>query len=215
LRRISHRIIHHGVTESQEKTGGICIRVKICGITTVADAKIAEDAGADAIGVIMFSDSPRAITPERAAEIFAALGPFIATVCVSTTRLKKELKTILALNPTAIQVYHDLPLSQRKRIRVIRALGNGVVPDSPCDALLIDESRGTGKKCDYQSARDVVSDISIPVILSGGLTPENVREAIAEVRPYAVDVSSGVEKKPGIKDPEKIYAFIKACKGIS
>ncbi|WP_067047398.1 phosphoribosylanthranilate isomerase [Methanofollis ethanolicus] len=189
------------------------MRVKICGVTRVADAVAAEEAGADAIGVVLFSDSPRSISPEKAAEIFAALGPFTARVCVSRTADPAELAAILALGPTAVQIYHDL--SVPPGVRAVRATADGRLPAGRCDAVLLDRSEGTGRQYDLNEARSLVLRSPVPVVLSGGLTPENVGEAARDVRPYAVDVSSGVEDRPGIKNRKKMTEFIMACRSIS
>ncbi|WP_342679365.1 phosphoribosylanthranilate isomerase [Methanofollis sp. UBA420] len=189
------------------------MRVKICGITRAADALAAEKAGADAIGVVLFSDSPRSVAPEKAAEIFAALGPSTARICVSRTDDPAELAEILALGPTAVQLYCDLPVP--RGVRVIRASADGRLPAGRYDAVLLDRSEGTGRRYDQDEARSLVLRSPVPVLLSGGLTPDNVGEAARAVRPYGVDVSSGVEDSPGIKNTRKMTEFIMACRSIS
>jgi phosphoribosylanthranilate isomerase len=189
------------------------VRVKICGITTAEDAVRALDAGADAIGVILFSDSPRCITPERAAEIFSAAGPFITTVAVTHTTSRKELNRILALRPAAIQVSHPFSFPARPGAKVLRVVGPGTVIPADADALVADQSMGTGTLYDAGFAGELVRTSPVPVILAGGLTPENVAGAIRSVRPYAVDVASGVEVRPGIKDPARVADFIRAARG--
>ena len=190
------------------------MRVKICGIANVKDAKIAEAAGADAIGVILCSDSPRAITFGKAAEIFSSLGPYTATVCVSHTKSEKDLENIAELKPSAIQIYFNIDIPEERSFKLLRTLKPSDPLRDDCDAVVVDESMGTGKKCDYEYAKKVVETSKVPVILAGGLTPKNVREAIKVVRPYGVDVSSGVESRPGIKDPKKVRAFVEACKDM-
>jgi phosphoribosylanthranilate isomerase len=187
------------------------MRVKICGITNVNDAKFSEEVGADAIGVILCSDSPRSVDFDRAANILSSVGPYITTVCVSRTKSEIEMEKMIKMRPSAIQIYHDMDIPEG--IKIIRALARGDAPRDDCEAILVDESGGTGKRYDYRYARKVVRASKVPVILSGGLTPDNVREAIESVRPYAVDVSSGVESSPGVKDRGKIRAFVEACKG--
>ena len=189
------------------------MRIKCCGITSPEDARYAEACGADAIGVVVFSPtSLRAVTPERAREIFDAVGPFTTTVAVSHTASHNELEHILALRPDAIQVSHPFVFREKSGANVIRVIGrNDPVPAS-CDAIIVDESHGRGRTFDRSHARDVVQRSKVPVILAGGLTPENVAEAIRQVHPYAVDVASGIEKTPGIKDHRKIAAFIAAAR---
>jgi phosphoribosylanthranilate isomerase len=190
------------------------VRVKICGITRVEDAMHADKAGADAIGVILFSESPRCVTPERAQEIFRSVGPFVTTVAVTHTRSRKDLARILSLLPGAIQISHPFTFPARPRVRILRVVKPGdPVPDG-ADALVVDQSEGTGTPYDPEFARELVRKAPVPVILAGGLTPENVVRAIGEIHPYAVDVASGVEVRPGVKDPSRVTAFIRTARGL-
>jgi phosphoribosylanthranilate isomerase len=188
------------------------MRVKICGITRPEDARYAEQQGADAIGVVLFSDSRRSVTVERAREIFASVGPFTATVAVTHTKSEGDLERILALNPSAIQIFHPFVFGRRPACRIIRAVARGESAPEDTDAIIVDDSHGGGRQCDLLFAGELVRNAAVPVILAGGLTPENVGEAIERVRPYAVDVATGVEQSPGIKDPGKVRAFISACR---
>jgi phosphoribosylanthranilate isomerase len=188
------------------------MRVKICGITRKEDAQSAENYGADAIGVVLFSESPRSISTERAREIFDSVGPFITKVAVTHTKSREDLNRILALHPDAIQISHPFVFDEKPAARVIRVMGHSVPPRYDCDAIIVDESHGKGKIFDLASARDIAGKSKVPVILAGGLTPLNVGEAIREIQPYAVDVASGVELSKGIKDHEKIRMFIAACR---
>jgi phosphoribosylanthranilate isomerase len=184
------------------------MRIKCCGITMPADARFAESAGADAIGVVVFSGgvSRRVVTPERAREIFDAVGPFTATVAVSHTKSEVDLQAMLALRPSAI---HEDP-----GVAVIRVIGRGDPLPDDCDAVIVDDSHGQGKTYDLSYAREAVRHSKIPVVLAGGLTPENVADAIRQVHPYAVDVASGIETAPGIKDHTKIAGFIAAVRSV-
>ncbi|HZD43665.1 MAG TPA: phosphoribosylanthranilate isomerase, partial [Methanomicrobiales archaeon] len=119
------------------------VRVKICGITRVEDALFAEEAGADAIGVVLFSDSPRRVTLQQADEIFSSLGPFIARVAVTHTTDIREIESILSLHPSALQVYHDLD-RECAGVKCIRMVGRGEAWQGQYDAIGIDESRGRG-----------------------------------------------------------------------
>jgi phosphoribosylanthranilate isomerase len=188
------------------------VRVKICGITTVGDALHAEAAGADAIGVILFSDSPRCVSPERGDEIFSSVGPFISTVAVTHTKSRKDLNRTLALHPRAIQISHPFNFPVKPAARILRVTRPGDPFPDQADALVVDQSMGTGRLYDPGFAGALVRRSKVPVILAGGLTPENVAGAIREVRPYAVDVASGVEVRPGVKDPAKVTAFIRASR---
>jgi phosphoribosylanthranilate isomerase len=189
------------------------VRVKICGITRVEDAIQADEAGADAIGVILFSDSPRCVTPERAGEIFTSVGPFITRVAVTHTSSRRDLARILALRPGAIQISHPFNFHEKPLATILRVVRPGMTTPGDTDALVVDQSMGTGTHFDPAFARELVRRSSVPVVLAGGLTPLNVAEAIRSVRPYAVDVASGVEVRPGIKDPSRVAAFIQAARG--
>jgi len=190
------------------------MHVKICGITRPEDALFAEQEGADAIGVILFSGgvSKRVVSEGRAQEIFDALGPFMIKVAVSHTRSEEELRRIIALRPHAIQISHPFRFDDDPGVAVIRVIGRGDPLPEDCDAVIVDDSHGSGRMHDPSYARDAVRRSKIPVILAGGLTPDNVGTAIGRVHPYAVDVASGVEQSPGIKDKEKVRAFIAACR---
>jgi len=189
------------------------MRIKCCGITRAEDARYAEACGADAIGVVVFSPpSVRSVTPERAREIFDAVGPFITTVAVSHTASPEDLEQILTLHPNAIQISHPFVFRKKPGANVIRVIGRNDPIPTDCDAIIVDESHGSGKNFDLSHAHNVVQRSALPVILAGGLTPENVANAIRQVHPYAVDVASGIEKVPGIKDHKKIAAFITAAR---
>lgn len=190
------------------------MRIKICGITRPEDAHFADQQGVDAIGVILFSEgvSQRVVSVEKARRIFDTVGPFTATVAVSHTKSDEDLKRMIALRPDAIQISHPFTFKDDPGVRVIRVIGRGDPLPEDCDAIIVDESHGNGRDFDPAYAGETVKRSKVPVILAGGLTPENVGEAIREVRPYAVDVASGVEDSPGIKNRERIKAFIDACR---
>jgi len=189
------------------------MRIKCCGITRPEDARYAEACGADAIGVVVFSPtSKRSVTPERAREIFDAVGPFTTTVAVSHTTSQEDLEKMLALHMDAIQISHPFVFPEKPAAKVIRVIRWDDPVPTDCDAIIVDESHGSGKNFDLSHAHNVVQRSVLPVILAGGLTPENVADAIRQVHPYAVDVASGIETAPGIKDHKKIAAFIAAAR---
>jgi phosphoribosylanthranilate isomerase len=205
------------------------VRVKICGFTRGEDVAEAVAAGADAVGFISgFPGSPRNLALERAAELMENVPPFVDKVLVTTTELMGTMMDeIHRMRPDAIQLYGkdpDLRAAKEKLgVRVIRPLlmrkGTGLVETAGFDALLSDTfvrgtPGGTGKTSDWDACRELRDRIApVPFILSGGLNPDNVREAIVLVRPFAVDASSGVETYPGIKDSAKVRAFVKNAVG--
>ncbi|ADN36097.1 Phosphoribosylanthranilate isomerase [Methanolacinia petrolearia DSM 11571] len=187
------------------------LRVKICGITNTSDALFAERSGADAIGVVISEESPRCISTEDAKEIFSALGPFTATVIVTHTNSQDLLDEMAAVNPSAIQVSADVNRPEDYRGKMIRVAGADGKIREDCDAIIIDQSHGKGIPFDYEHAEKLMKSATKPVILAGGLNMSNVPAAISRLQPYAVDVCSGVEKSPGIKDPMKVLEFLKAA----
>jgi phosphoribosylanthranilate isomerase len=176
----------------------------------------AEEAGADAIGVVVFSGgvSKRVVTVELAREIFDSVGPFTSTVAVSHTQSRAEITRMLELHPSAIQISHPFSFHKDLGCRLIRVIGRGEQLPEDCDAIIIDDSHGQGRHYDPAYAREVVVRSKIPVILAGGLNPDNVEVSIADVRPYAVDVATGVETRPGVKDPDLVCRFIRNAKGV-
>jgi len=209
------------------------VRVKVCGITNREDLEVAVDAGADALGfVVDVPASPRSISLDRARDLIEATPPFVQDVLVSVFDTVNQLEMLCScLAPDAVQVAgtlaRDAVCEQLRGIRVIHAVAvndeaDVVLPFAACcDAILTDSCvpgahGGTGKPHDWNVSRAIRELIApTPLILAGGLTPGNVRTAIETVRPYAVDVSSGVEARAGIKDPAKIRAFIEAVKEAS
>ena len=197
-------------------------RVKVCGITNVTDALAAVDAGAHAIGLI-FAESKRRITEECAAEIARRLPPFVACVGVfmnshgsdEIRRIANELRLDAVQlhgeeTPAFGQALRDLRVV--KRIRVTdgdtRDMLLERIRDYDTAAYVLDPGAGGGRTFDWSIARDLPG----PLILSGGLTPENVTQAVRVVRPYAVDVASGVEREPGRKDHALLRAFVNAVR---
>jgi len=190
-------------------------RIKICGITTIEDGLAAVRCGADALGFV-FAESRRQVTPERVWEIVRRLPPFVATVGVFVDEPAEWVEKIAReCRLTALQFHgHESPDYCRGFDRaVIKAFGvkDGSVHEEMAryrvDACLLDSWRGggTGRSFDWE----MIGNAGERIILAGGLTPKNVVEAIRMIRPYAVDVSSGVEASPGVKDHTKMEAFVR------
>ncbi len=200
-------------------------KVKICGITNLEDALFAVDAGTDALGFVFYPQSPRYITPDRAREIVLRLPPFVAKVGVFVNEEMDRVKEIMAYchldyaqlhgDETPEQVAALAPRAI-KAVRVRSAADVEQLSAYRAAAYLLDayhptKPGGTGETWDWGLA--VAAKRYGPIILAGGLTPDNVTDAIARVHPYAVDVSSGVEAAPGIKDRQRVRRFITAAKG--
>jgi phosphoribosylanthranilate isomerase len=200
-------------------------RIKICGLRETGHAHLAAEAGADAIGLVFYRPSPRYVTPAQAARVSLSLPPFVAAVGLFVDPSDAEVRATLAEVPLDLLQFHGDETPEfcasfdRPFIRAVR-MGPGInlleyaERFSRARALLLDAFRpgepgGTGHTFDWV---DVPRDLPIPLILSGGLTAANVGRAVREIRPWAVDVSSGVEAVRGVKDPQKIIEFIRSVR---
>ncbi|WP_317137874.1 phosphoribosylanthranilate isomerase [Methanochimaera problematica] len=181
-------------------------------MTTKRDALIAEEEGADAIGVVVCSESKRSVTIRKAREIFDSLAPNTEKICVTNTENESDIDIILSLKPTAIQVPVSLKIPEGSRTKIYRVISRGNECPLNCDAVVIDESKGRGVPFDQEFAKEIIEKSGVPVILAGGLCPENVGQVIENLSPYAVDVSSGVETIHGIKDRKKLTEFVRICR---
>lgn len=200
--------------------------VKICGITNIADALAAADAGADALGLMFYEKSPRNVELKTAAEIARQLPPFVIKVGVFVNAPEAVVMRAASECGLNILQFHGdetpeycrlFPVMTIKAFRIRDAASLKALPDYKTDAWLLDayapdKPGGTGEKFDWDLAIEA-QNLGKPIFLAGGLTPENVGEAVRRVRPYAVDVSSGVEASPGRKGHEKVRAFVRAAKG--
>jgi phosphoribosylanthranilate isomerase len=201
--------------------------VKICGITNPADGIAAAEAGADAIGLMFYEKSPRHITLATAAKIVRELPPHVVKVGVFVNPSEDHVRrAITELGLQMVQFHGDeppefcllFPVMTIKAFRIRDMDSLIALRTYPTDAWLLDaytpdKLGGTGDKFDWDFAVEAQT-MGRPIFLAGGLTPENVVEAVRKVRPYAVDVSSGVESAPGKKDPAKVRAFIQAAKSV-
>jgi phosphoribosylanthranilate isomerase len=201
------------------------VKVKICGITSVADARMAAEAGADMIGLMFYERSPRHITLATAAEISRALPPSVLRVGVFVNPDEALVtRAIAECGLSLLQFHGDEPsdfctrfgVMSLKALRVQDATSLKTLENYHTDAFLLDACSpsglgGTGEKFNWELAVEA-EKFGKPIFLAGGLTPENVAEAVRKVRPFAVDVSSGVESAPGKKDAAKVRAFIAAVR---
>ena len=203
-------------------------RIKICGIREPADATFAADAGADAIGIVFHRPSVRYVDFERARDIAAAVPPFVATVGLFVDMPADDIRRALETLPLALLQFHGDPDFETdafcaqfgrpylKAIRVKPAVDllQSFARHRGAMGILADAYRpgvpgGTGETFDWDL---LPAEHGVRLVLSGGLTPENIGEAIARVKPWAVDVSSGVESSPGVKDRGQIVRFIEAVR---
>ncbi|KAF1043916.1 MAG: N-(5'-phosphoribosyl)anthranilate isomerase [Herbaspirillum frisingense] len=210
-------------------------RIKICGLTREPDVTAAVAAGADAIGFVFYPKSPRYVTPQRAAELIKGVPPFVSTVGLFVNPSLDEVREVLALAPlTLLQFHGDETAEECARIAAavvrpfVRAarIGSSTRPGDLLECedqyrsaspfftgllldTLVEEYGGSGKVFDWSL---IPKELAPRAVLSGGLSVHNATEAVAGVRPYAVDISSGVEAAKGIKDAARIEAFISAVR---
>jgi phosphoribosylanthranilate isomerase len=200
------------------------MRVKICGLTRLQDVRAAVAAGADALGFVFVPQSRRALQPDAALELVRAVPAFVSRVGLFMDQDYDTVRRVLDRVPLNLLQFHgreDAVFCRRFGLPYVKAvaMGSRAPLASMCQAfadaaaLLLDSHSsgqvgGTGQTFDWGE----IPRLDLPLILAGGLTPENVREAVRRVRPWAVDVSSGVEDAPGVKSPEKMQMFISEAK---
>ncbi|PKO52385.1 MAG: phosphoribosylanthranilate isomerase [Betaproteobacteria bacterium HGW-Betaproteobacteria-2] len=203
-------------------------RVKICGITREEDARAAVTAGCDAIGLVFYRPSPRYVSPERATQIVASLPPFVSVVGLFVDAEPEEILQVMKLVRLDLLQFHgdespeacerfDLPYMKAIRVKPDTNLLQYAEQFKHAQALLLDAfiegvPGGTGQIFDWNI---IPKTLPLPVVLAGGLGPDNVEQAVRQVRPYAVDVSGGVELNKGIKDAAKIAAFMRGVSDAS
>jgi phosphoribosylanthranilate isomerase len=202
-------------------------RIKVCGLTRIEDIQSVAASGADAIGLVFYAQSPRYVTPEQARRLLAALPPFVTVVGLFVNASAEAVRAVLQQVPLDVLQFHGeespefcrqfgRPYLKAIRVKAGVDLLQCAARYADAQALLLDAyvegtHGGTGESFDWAL---IPQHLSLPVILSGGLHADNVAAAIGAVRPYAVDVSSGVESAKGIKDAAKVAAFIKEVKCI-
>jgi phosphoribosylanthranilate isomerase len=199
--------------------------VKICGVTRVEDGLAAAHAGAHAVGLVFHADSPRCVDVERAREVAERLPPFVTVVGLFVDPQPDDVRHVLREVPLHLLQFHGdeapefcggfgLPYIKACRVAAgtdllqyaaFHRFAKGLL----LDAFVADAHGGTGRSFDWGL---IPRDLPLPVVLAGGLTPANVAEAVRAVRPWAVDVSSGVEREKGIKDAAKIAAFMRGVR---
>jgi phosphoribosylanthranilate isomerase len=200
-------------------------RIKVCGITRTEDALAAVDAGVDAIGFVFYEPSPRAVSVEQAREITRALPPFVSVVALFVNAHVDFVEQVMAQVPVNLLQFHgyesaaeceryDWPYIKAIRMRDDLDLEAEMQSYPGASGFLLDAYRkgvpgGTGEVFDWHR---VPASTRKPIILAGGLNPDNVAEGIATVAPFALDVSGGVEIEPGIKDHQLINRFIANCR---
>ncbi|MDG1387088.1 MAG: phosphoribosylanthranilate isomerase [Halioglobus sp.] len=200
-------------------------RIKICGITRPEDALAAASSGADAIGLVFYADSPRAVTVQEAKDIAQVLPPFVTLVSLFVNAPAETISDVLSQVPVGLIQFHGdedsrfcrgfgRPWIKALRVRDSMNVAKEAAALSGATGVLLDAWQegvpgGTGRTFDWALANE---QLPLPMVLAGGLDEVNVGDAIGGLRPWAVDVSGGVESSPGIKDAEKIQRFVAAVR---
>jgi len=208
-------------------------RVKLCGMTDPDDVDVAVAVGVDAIGVIadVPVDTPREVTAGIARDLVAGVPPLVTSVLVTMPdSVQEAVRLAERVAPDAVQVHGGLGPGElgalgRRLDRPVIAAVDAAAPDiaahsEAADALLVDSvgadgGGGTGETVDWERTRDRIEPLDAPVVLAGGLTPENVAEAVETVEPFGVDVASGIERAGGQKDHDAMSRFVRAATGVA
>jgi phosphoribosylanthranilate isomerase len=215
----------------------VTVRTKICGVTRPEDVAVVARAGADAVGTVadVPVDTPREVSVDEAASLLATAPPFCSTVLVTMPAdVDAAVDVAGRVGPDVLQVHGEFApgelagLRERVDARLVPVVpGDGsldrvraLADADAVDAVLLDTptdsgAGGTGETHDWTAAREVVGDVDLPVVLAGGLDPDNVARAVRTVRPFGVDVASGVEAAGGVKDPAAVEAFVRRARAAA
>jgi phosphoribosylanthranilate isomerase len=202
------------------------VRIKICGLTRDEDVHNAVAEGADALGFVLYAPSPRAVTAEQAAQLIKKVPAFVTTVALFVNESAEEIQRVLSICPFDLLQFHgdespefcrqfNRPYMKAIRVRSADDIHRAVQQYPDTKALLLDAyvenlPGGTGQAFDWR----LIPQLSVPWVLAGGLNSKNVADAINQVKPFAVDISGGVEASKGIKDRKKIQEFISEVRNV-
>ena len=204
--------------------------IKICGITLNSDAIAAAGYGADAIGLVFYPQSSRAVKKERIAEITTGLPSWVDVVALFVDPSEEEVRQVLATNTINLLQFHgqeseafcksfDVPYIKAIRVKNYGTISNIINAYGSAEMLLLDSHSkkapgGTGSKFDWKIGKSVTEKTTSKIVVAGGLNPNNVQKAIQKIKPYGVDVSSGVEQSHGVKRLSKMKAFIEGARSV-
>ena len=204
--------------------------IKICGITLNSDAIAAAGYGADAIGLVFYPQSPRAVKKKSIAEITTGLPSWVDVVALFVDPSEEEVRQVLATNTINLLQFHgqeseafcksfDVPYIKAIRVKNYGTISNIINAYGSAEMLLLDSHSkkapgGTGSKFDWKIGKSVTEKTTSKIVVAGGLNPNNVQKAIQKIKPYGVDVSSGVEQSHGVKRLSKMKAFIEGARSV-
>ena len=204
--------------------------IKICGITLNSDAIAAAGYGADAIGLVFYPQSPRAVKKKSIAELTTGLPSWVDVVALFVDPSEEEVRQVLATNTINLLQFHgqeseafcksfDVPYIKAIRVKNYGTISNIINAYGSAEMLLLDSHSkkapgGTGSKFDWKIGKSVTEKTTSKIVVAGGLNPNNVQKAIQKIKPYGVDVSSGVEQSHGVKRLSKMKAFIEGARSV-
>tara|TARA_B100001996_G_scaffold350726_1_gene310297 strand:+ start:109 stop:750 length:642 start_codon:yes stop_codon:yes gene_type:complete len=204
--------------------------IKICGVTRNRDALLAAELGADAVGLVFYANSSRALAAAQISSVVANVPGRVSVIGLFVNPTREEVEVVLGTGLVDILQFHgeedeefcnsfDIPYLKAFRVKDIQSLESALSEYRTATYILLDsysveKMGGTGQKFDWSIGENIVQNLDQKVVVAGGLKPENIRDAVIKMSPFGVDVSSGVESSPGLKDAEKLRKFIEGARSV-
>ena len=204
--------------------------IKICGVTRNRDALLAAELGADAIGLVFYANSPRALVATQISSVVANVPGSISVIGLFVNPTREEVEVVLSTGLVDVLQFHgeedeefcnsfDRPYLKAFQVKDLQSLDSTLSEYRTATYILLDsysveKMGGTGQKFDWSIGENIVQNLDQKVVVAGGLKPENIRDAVIKMSPFGVDVSSGVESSPGLKDAEKLRKFIEGARSV-
>ena len=204
--------------------------IKICGVTRNRDALLAAELGADAIGLVFYANSPRALVATQISNVVANVSGSVSVIGLFVNPTREEVEVVLDTGLVDVLQFHgaedeefcnsfDIPYLKAFQVKDIQSLDSTLSKYRTATYILLDsysgkKMGGTGQKFDWSIGENIVRNLGQKVVVAGGLRPENIKDAVIRMNPFGVDVSSGVESSPGLKDAEKLRKFIEGARSV-
>ena len=204
--------------------------IKICGVTRNRDALLAAELGADAIGLVFYANSPRALVATQVASVVANVPGSVSVIGLFVNPTREEVEVVLSTGLVDVLQFHgeedeefcnsfDRPYLKAFQVKDLQSLDSTLSEYRTATYILLDsysveKMGGTGQKFDWSIGGNIVQNLDQKVVVAGGLKPENIKDAVIKMNPFGVDVSSGVESSPGLKDAEKLRKFIEGARSV-
>jgi phosphoribosylanthranilate isomerase len=204
--------------------------IKICGVTRNRDALLAAELGADAIGLVFYANSPRALVATQISNVVANVSGSVSVIGLFVNPTREEVEVVLDTGLVDVLQFHgaedeefcnsfDIPYLKAFQVKDIQSLDSALSKYRTATYILLDsysgkKMGGTGQKFDWSIGEKIVRNLGQKVVVAGGLKPENIKDAVIKMNPFGVDVSSGIESSPGLKDAEKLRKFIEGARSV-